>query len=318
MFTQLNRLYTDAPSFLTVPMPGPTIPSQDGVTAVSVPTSLLVIGAAMSRTGTYSTMLALERLGHKVFHGMHFASHSRWPTLFSALAVAEREGRNSDSAVQAIVDALSQYGFTATVDFPMAAIWQDLYRHFPNATVLLTHRDDDVEAWARSCIWVGFRLGYYFSQPPLRWIPPFSNMVAMEGWMLTHRMGVPKEEYSQSRPTLISLETAVKMYHRYQDTVKSTVDREKLIVFNVKQGWDPLCSLAVPGVECPDSRNEPFPHVNQMSGGQARRIADILGVIAYTWPLLLIGILGINFWLVRPVFRRAVVTKENRRKKKAA
>jgi hypothetical protein len=72
--------------------------------------------------------------------------------------------------------------------------------------------------------------------------------------MHTHQLGVPKEEYSQSRPTLISLETAVKMYHPYQHTVKSTIDGEKLINFNVKQGWDPQCPLTILGVECPDSR----------------------------------------------------------------
>ncbi|KAI2494836.1 hypothetical protein MHU86_19678 [Fragilaria crotonensis] len=300
-------------------MPEPTIHSQDeGVAAVTAPTSLLVVGAAMSRTGTLSTMLALERLGHKVFHGKHFLSSSRWTTLFSALAVAERQGQNSDSAVQAIVDALNQDGYTATVDFPMAAIWQDLYRHYPNATVLLTHRDDNVEGWAHSCTWIGFRVGYYLTQPPFRWIPPFSNMIAMEDWMHIHRLGVPKEEYSQSLPTLISTETAVKMYYRYQHTVKSTVGGESLIIFNVKQGWDPLCRLAVPGVECPDSRKEPFPHLNQMSGGLARRLGDGLAVITYTWPLLVLGILGIGIWLVRRVIRRAAATKGNRRKEKVS
>ena len=145
--------------------------------AVTAPTSLLVIGAATSRTGNLSTMLALERLGHKVFRGHHFLSHSRWPTLFSALAVAERQGWNSDEAVQAIVDELSQDWFTATLDIPMAAIWQDLYQHYPNATVLLTHRDNDLEAWAHSCLWIGFWLGYYLMQPPFCWIPPILHMV---------------------------------------------------------------------------------------------------------------------------------------------
>ena len=276
-------------------------------TSAPTPTPLLVIGAAMSRTGTMSTMAALERLGHKVFHGEHFMSHSRWPTLFGALALAERQDRNSESQVQAIVDALCEHGFTATLDFPMAAIWQDLYRHYPNAKVLLTHRDDDVDAWAHSVTSIGFRLGYLFLQPPFRWIPPFSRTAVMEGWMLTHRMGVPLEDYSVRQSTFISIETAVSMYHRYQHQVKSTVDRDRLVVFNVKQGWEPLCPLALPGNQCPDSLEEPFPNVNKMAGGVAKRAGDAMEVITYTWPLLFFGILSTLAWLVRLILRRAFV-----------
>ena len=108
------------------------------------------------------------------------------------------------------------------------------------------------------------------------------------------------------------------MFHRYQHQVKSTVDPEKLVVFNVKQGWYPLCPLAVPGIACPDSRKEPFPYLNNMEGGLAKRVGGVMEVIIYTWPLLLIGILGFLAWLARLVLCRAFVAKETPRKVKAS
>lgn len=43
----------------------------------------------------------------------------------------------------------------------------------------------------------------------------------------------------------------------HNEEVKRTVPADKLLVFEVKQGWEPLCEFL--GVPVPD---EPFPHVN--------------------------------------------------------
>ena len=40
--------------------------------------------------------------------------------------------------------------------------------------------------------------------------------------------------------------------------VQETIAPERLLVFEVKQGWEPLCAFL--GVPVPD--DEPFPHVN--------------------------------------------------------
>jgi hypothetical protein len=46
------------------------------------------------------------------------------------------------------------------------------------------------------------------------------------------------------------------MQRRYQE-VQERVPREKLLVFDVREGWEPLCRFL--GVPAPDS---PFPHLN--------------------------------------------------------
>jgi Sulfotransferase domain len=46
------------------------------------------------------------------------------------------------------------------------------------------------------------------------------------------------------------------VYTRWNDDVKVAIDAGRLLVFNVKEGWGPLCEFL--GVEVPD---EPFPHM---------------------------------------------------------
>ena len=55
------------------------------------------------------------------------------------------------------------------------------------------------------------------------------------------------------------------MYADWINRVKETVSAKKLLVFNVKQGWKPLCDFL--GVPVPDT---PFPRVN--SACQSRRV----------------------------------------------
>ena len=49
----------------------------------------------------------------------------------------------------------------------------------------------------------------------------------------------------------------VNMYHAWVERVKKTVPKDRLLVFSVKEGWEPLCKFL--DVPVPD---EPFPRVN--------------------------------------------------------
>jgi hypothetical protein len=54
-----------------------------------------------------------------------------------------------------------------------------------------------------------------------------------------------------------SRENAIKVFDQHNDRVRQTVPPERLLIFDVKQGWEPLCNfLEVP---IPDL---PFPHKN--------------------------------------------------------
>ena len=55
------------------------------------------------------------------------------------------------------------------------------------------------------------------------------------------------------------LEESKRFYNQWNEEVKATVPKERLLIFNVKEGWKPLCDfldLPVP------ADGHSFPHVN--------------------------------------------------------
>lgn len=77
---------------------------------------------------------------------------------------------------------------------------------------------------------------------------------------------------------------------------KSTVPPEKLLVFDVKEGWEPLCKFLNKPI--PD---EPFPNINDRDEIKAAMNKTL--VICYTAQLLrllaVVGGCGTLVWLVR-------------------
>ena len=56
------------------------------------------------------------------------------------------------------------------------------------------------------------------------------------------------------------LEESTKYYEEWNEEVKKCVPKERLLIFNVKQGWKPLCDF----LEVPIPKDgHPFPHVNE-------------------------------------------------------
>jgi len=84
-------------------------------------------------------------------------------------------------------------------------------------------------------------------------------------------------------------EHAIRIYERHNEEVKRCVPAERLLVFDVKQGWEPLCQFL--GVPVPEG--VPFPHLNDTAEFQRRvRIAKAVSWTAMLAPpLLLAGLL---------------------------
>ena len=60
-------------------------------------------------------------------------------------------------------------------------------------------------------------------------------------------------------------EQAIAHYHRHIEEVKAALPPEKLLVYSVDQGWQPLCDFL--GVPVPDT---PFPNVNDRAAIKQR------------------------------------------------
>ena len=57
--------------------------------------------------------------------------------------------------------------------------------------------------------------------------------------------------------TMGNKEAAIAFYNKHIEDVKATVPPDKLLIFSVDQGWEPLCKFL--GVDVPAT---PFPNVN--------------------------------------------------------
>ena len=83
-------------------------------------------------------------------------------------------------------------------------------------------------------------------------------------------------------------DTAVAFYNKWVDEVKATVPKEKLLIHNVKDGWEPLCKHL--GVPMPD---KPYPRTNDTATIRARM--KIFKYIEYFYYFMFTGLCACAF-----------------------
>ncbi len=200
--------------------------------------ALRVIGAGFGRTGTASLKGALEELGFsKCYHMQEVFRNPGHAPIWQAAA----EGKAVDwGALFA--------DYEATVDWPGCTFYKELTERYPDAKVLLNVRDP--EAWYKSAsdtIYRVSRPGFPKSLVPV-FVPPLRRFVRMTKtliWQNTFDNRFEDKAY------------ALKVFNDHIAEVKAVVPAEKLLVYEVKEGWEPLCAfLEVP---VPD---KPFPRLN--------------------------------------------------------
>jgi hypothetical protein len=80
---------------------------------------------------------------------------------------------------------------------------------------------------------------------------------------------------------------AIEVFNRHNEEVQRRVPRERLLVYEVKEGWGPLCEFL--GVEEPD---KPFPRRNDTA--EVQRLILVVRLFSVAMPttlaLLLVGI----------------------------
>jgi len=86
-------------------------------------------------------------------------------------------------------------------------------------------------------------------------------------------------------------EYAIETFERHNEEVKQCVPAENLLVYEIREGWGPLCEFL--GIEVPD---RPFPHFNdsEVFKGRIRRIR-VLTSAALTFGVSLAGLLLLRF-----------------------
>ena len=195
--------------------------------------SLSVIGAGFGRTGTLSLKLALEQLGHgPCYHMVEVFGRPEHVELWRG---AGRDGSTDWETLFA--------GFTATVDWPGCTFWRQLASHYPAARVLLTTRD--AESWYQS-------VAATIYEALVRPLEDPSPRTAAHRAMVHEIVldGTFDGRFSDRRH-------AIAVYERHNEAVRRAVAPERLLVFEVAAGWDPLCRFLDRDV--PET---PFPAVN--------------------------------------------------------
>jgi hypothetical protein len=195
---------------------------------------LKVIGAGYARMGTTSTKAALEELGFGPCFTF-FTMFSRPDLVEGWLAVYEQGKRDWDTLFD---------GFQSTVDVPPCDFYEPLMHAYPDAKVVLNVRDPEV--WYESMkntIWAVHQAEVEAGHGPDT--TPMARLRDIMIW----------DGFFHGR--FLDKQYAIEcLQHRYEE-VQERVPREKLLVFDVREGWEPLCRFL--DVPVPD---HPFPRLN--------------------------------------------------------
>jgi len=234
-----------------------------------------VIGAGFGRTGTASLKAALEELGFgPCYHMYEVFKHPEYADFWEA--AGRGEPVDWDEVLR---------GYEATVDWPACTFYGELMERHPDAKVLLSVRDS--EGWYEST-----RSTIY-------------ELTKLSGRSLFSRVGLAllslvKFGTFTIRPLQIADEIvlqgtfdgefederhAIEVFNRHNEEVRRRVPKERLLVYEVKEGWGPLCEFL--GVEEPD---KPFPRLNDAA--EVRRLILVVRTFSVTVPALL-ALLGI-------------------------
>jgi hypothetical protein len=196
--------------------------------------TLKVIGAGYGRTGTMSLKLSLQQLGFGPCHHMvdvfaHPESLAWW--------IDAADGK-------ADWDRIFQ-GYASAVDWPTATFYKELADRYPEAKVILTERDP--EAWFRST-----QATIFAEDIPADSADPWMQMVGKVVADLFDRRMHDKDR-------LISV------FKAHNARVREVIPADRLLVYEVSQGWAPLCGFL--GVDVPEG---PMPKVNSTEEFQGR------------------------------------------------
>ncbi|KAF2161926.1 hypothetical protein M409DRAFT_69449 [Zasmidium cellare ATCC 36951] len=248
-----------------------------------VPMEVLCFG--LPRTGTQSMQEALTILGYPTYH-------------FSSIFRNCRDGEMWKDAISAKFKGVGQkYGkeefdqllghVSATTDAPSILFWEELMEYYPSAKIILVERD--VEKWVASISVLLEGILNPFSRYVLQYTDPwYYARIAGCGmrWM---------EALCGSMEFQTAKANARASYRRHYERVRDTVPKERMLEFELGQGWEPLCKFLDKPVP-----NVPFPHRNEAHTTKAgidvfivkalmnslRNIAVVLGFAAIAMYLV--------------------------------
>ena len=197
-----------------------------------------VFGAGFGRTGTMSLKFALEKLGiGPCYHMREVVSRPSHIKLWYDISRGE-EYPNWNRLFS---------GFNSAVDFPVCLFYKQLINKFPDAKFILTLRDFDT--WYKSTANTIYKVPTILPDWFERVVYPIRMFIVMQVNLIW--VGLFKNNFTDRESTKL-------VYYEHIESVKKIIPTDKLLIYNVKEGWEPLCEFL--NIDVPV--NVPFPKVN--------------------------------------------------------
>jgi hypothetical protein len=215
----------------------------------------------MPRTGTLTQKEALEQLGlGPTYHWVNvLADLDRQVGLW-------QRALDGEGSWDEVFD-----GFHSTVDWPGGYFYRELMEVYPDAKVLLSVRDP--ERWEpsfRETVWNmghGESLIRLLSSARGQIDPRWQRYLTLVERMFWSEQGTFASGHAEPQQL-------IDQFVRHNEEVKATVPPERLLVWEVGEGWEPLCEfLQLPVPE------DPFPHANDRETFLGRVIDGALATL---------------------------------------
>ena len=201
-----------------------------------------VIVAGLPRTGTLSQKVALEMLG--------FGPCYHMVNVLADLPLA----RQWEAAMDGEPEWEEIFGeHQSTVDWPGSFFYRELADAYPEAKIVLSTRDP--EAWEKSMrdtIWE-----LYNGDSPMTHLSRARERVDPDWRVYTALMQRMLAAAGMFTPGRLEPGHLARVIPRYEERVKRDLPADRLLVWGVTEGWEPLCEFLE--VDVPDM---PFPRLN--------------------------------------------------------
>ena len=164
--------------------------------------------------------------------------------------------------------------------------YKDLLKENPNAKVILTIRDTP-EQWYNSNI----KTVYALSQERVKW---GYYIYSYFMWYSEIKISYVIHKTYWKNPDIFAdkfhdKEFAINKYNTWIDEVKEYVPKDQLLIFNIKHGWEPLCTFLGKNIPNEYKTTKAIPVTNNAK--EFTKMLDKMRIINYYSNIIIISII---------------------------
>eukprot|EP00494_Astrolonche_serrata_P024962 UN25222 len=169
--------------------------------------------------------MALNILGYKTYHMRESVDNNDFALWNDIL--------ENDKPMKPIFENRK---YTACIDFPASVFYEEISKEYPELKFILTRRDSS--KWYRSVMYTIWNYWGPERSPILGMFSPY-----MRGWQ---RLGVNYQAKIWGKGVTVPYEdksAVCKKFEEHNEKVIKVLPKEKLLVYELGSGWEPLCKF---------------------------------------------------------------------------